>query len=101
MADKEAPRKPQVRGRFGVGFLAELRALSLFFEQAVADRAGFEPAELSLDGFQDRFLRPLGHLSSVHEEAHTSIPYAQVSIIAERKPLKAGRHAQSDTGLYT
>ena len=101
MADKEAPRKPQIRSDLASVSWLEPRALSRFFEQAVADRAGFEPAELSLDGFQDRFLRPLGHLSSVHEEAHTSIPYAQVSIIAERKPSKAGRHAQSDTGLYT
>ena len=33
--------------------------------RAGADRVGFEPTELSFDGFQDRFLRPLGHLSSV------------------------------------
>lgn len=28
-----------------------------------ADRAGFEPAELSFNGFQDRLFRPLRHLS--------------------------------------
>jgi hypothetical protein len=29
----------------------------------MAEREGFEPPELSLNGFQDRRLKPLGHLS--------------------------------------
>jgi hypothetical protein len=29
----------------------------------MAERVGFEPTELSLNGFQDRRLKPLGHLS--------------------------------------
>ena len=29
----------------------------------MAEREGFEPPELSLNGFQDRRLRPLGHPS--------------------------------------
>ena len=29
----------------------------------MAEAVGFEPTELSLDGFQDRCLRPLGHTS--------------------------------------
>jgi hypothetical protein len=29
----------------------------------LAEREGFEPPELSLNGFQDRRLKPLGHLS--------------------------------------
>jgi hypothetical protein len=35
--------------------------LSFFF--ILAEREGFEPPELSLNGFQDRRLKPLGHLS--------------------------------------
>ena len=31
----------------------------------MAEREGFEPPELSLNGFQDRRLKPLGHLSGV------------------------------------
>ena len=30
----------------------------------MAEREGFEPPELSLSGFQDHRLRPLGHLSA-------------------------------------
>ena len=30
----------------------------------LAERVGFEPTKLSLNGFQDRRLRPLGHLSA-------------------------------------
>ncbi len=29
----------------------------------MAEREGFEPPELALNGFQDRRLKPLGHLS--------------------------------------
>src|SRR5512141_1609803 len=31
----------------------------------MAEREGFEPPELSLNGFQDRRLKPLGHLSGL------------------------------------
>ena len=37
------------------------RASSRFF--VLAERTGFEPAELSLSGFQDQCHQPLGHLS--------------------------------------
>jgi hypothetical protein len=30
----------------------------------LAERVGFEPTELALNGFQDRRLQPLGHLSA-------------------------------------
>src|SRR5512141_2736973 len=39
-----------------------LYAIHNFFE-FMAEREGFEPPELSLNGFQDRRLKPLGHLS--------------------------------------
>ncbi len=29
------------------------------------ERVGFEPTELAFNGFQDRLLKPLGHLSTV------------------------------------
>ena len=31
----------------------------------MAEREGFEPPELALNGFQDRRLKPLGHLSGI------------------------------------
>ena len=34
----------------------------------LAEREGFEPPELTFSGFQDRPLRPLGHLSQA--DAH-------------------------------
>jgi hypothetical protein len=37
----------------------------LFGCQSLAEEEGFEPPELSLGGFQDRCLRPLGHSSGV------------------------------------
>jgi hypothetical protein len=33
----------------------------------MAEREGFEPPELSLNGFQDRRLKPLGHLSGLQQ----------------------------------
>jgi hypothetical protein len=42
---------------------SELRTLNFFLN--MAEREGFEPPELSLNGFQDRRLKPLGHLSGV------------------------------------
>ena len=35
-------------------------------EERLAERVGFEPTELALNGFQDRRLQPLGHLSAAH-----------------------------------
>ena len=35
-------------------------------ECVVAEREGFEPPELSFKCFQDIHLRPLGHLSTLH-----------------------------------
>jgi hypothetical protein len=32
----------------------------------MAEREGFEPPELALNGFQDRRLKPLGHLSGLN-----------------------------------
>ncbi len=32
----------------------------------LAEGEGFEPPELSLSGFQDHRLRPLGHPSAIH-----------------------------------
>ena len=42
----------------------------------MAEREGFEPPELSLNGFQDRRLKPLGHLS-VPENLFLQAPSAQ------------------------
>ena len=32
----------------------------------LAERTGFEPADVSVSGFQDQRLQPLGHLSAVY-----------------------------------
>ena len=37
----------------------------IFNENALAEGVGFEPTELSLNGFQDRRLKPLGHPSGI------------------------------------
>src|SRR5574341_42464 len=45
----------------------------------MAEREGFEPPELSLNGFQDRRLKPLGHLdrkSTRLNSSHQLISYA-------------------------
>ncbi len=39
----------------------------------MAEREGFEPPELSLNGFQDRRLKPLGHLSGKMQETEVGI----------------------------
>jgi hypothetical protein len=44
----------------------------------MAEREGFEPPELSLNGFQDRRLKPLGHLSVLGKPI--AIVESQVSI---------------------
>ncbi len=38
----------------------------------LAEEVGFEPTELSLNGFQDRRLRPLGHSSAVFRQILSS-----------------------------
>ncbi len=35
----------------------------------MAEGEGFEPPDLSINGFQDRRLRPLGHPSKIHASA--------------------------------
>ena len=35
----------------------------------VAEGVGFEPTKLSLAGFQDRYLQPLGHPSKITDES--------------------------------
>ncbi len=44
-----------------------LRGDFFILGQRVAEGVGFEPTELSLYGFQDRRLRPLGHPSMTQE----------------------------------
>jgi hypothetical protein len=39
------------------------KVLLLRWLRVLAEREGFEPPELSLNGFQDRRHKPLGHLS--------------------------------------
>ena len=39
----------------------------------MAEREGFEPPELSLNGFQDRRLKPLGHLSDTFVDCELQI----------------------------
>jgi hypothetical protein len=41
----------------------------------MAEREGFEPPELSLNGFQDRRLKPLGHLSVKNIPLKRSEPF--------------------------
>ena len=50
--------------------------LSVF---SVAEGVGFEPTELSFNGFQDRRLKPLGHPSTVCTVNNISKRYCQYS----------------------
>ena len=45
----------------------------MIYMYIVAEGEGFEPPELSLSGFQDHRLRPLGHPSAKNEIPPTSV----------------------------
>src|SRR6266487_2938947 len=56
-----------------------LRPLGHLSKLGLAEGVGFEPTELSLSGFQDRRLKPLGHPSAS--------PPGRRTIVNPRRPL--------------
>ncbi len=52
----------------------------------MAEREGFEPPELSLNGFQDRRLKPLGHLSGTipTDEGRPFVAYPALALCTPR-----------------
>ncbi len=44
-------------------FLQNTKSKASFRFTILAERTGFEPADVSISGFQDQCLQPLGHLS--------------------------------------
>ena len=51
----------------------------------MAEREGFEPPELSLNGFQDRRLKPLGHLSVFRKPMRRK----SIAFVGSRASLKS------------
>src|SRR5438445_13093140 len=52
-------------------------------QSVVAERVGFEPTKLSLNGFQDRRHQPLGHLSAVRRRGQ----YCHDTLERRRSPV--------------
>src|SRR5262249_30390704 len=54
-------------------------------QDALAEGVGFEPTELSLSGFQDRRLKPLGHPSARSPSASGHGQYPQADLPRKRR----------------
>ncbi len=60
------------------------------YRRKMAERVGFEPtAHCCVTGFQDRLLKPLGHLSELRSNFNTGFSFCQL-LCAEKIPIPAG-----------
>ncbi len=59
----------------------------------VAEEVGFEPTELSLNGFQDRRLQPLGHSSNyIRSRAQHAVPLQVTYLVSAHKMYQGLRY---------
>ena len=67
-----------LRNRFQSNFSCH-KSISLNIK--MAERTGFEPADVSVSGFQDQCLQPLGHLSTDYYNTLLSICVGVYNVI--------------------
>ena len=67
----------------------------------LAEGAGFEPANLSVNGFQDRRLRPLGHPSGMSSKGYPIHPFKENAVRSceGRSGISAGCNGSLTYGL--